>query len=189
MMTVQDYYRLMTALQGLETQLDQVRQAFNVIDPNQLPTGTPTGNAPPGGAIQPPAVSAPAPAPAPVQKKPRKKMNAPVIHGALGDVVEDILNEKAKQEAAAAAPKRIAPYEVRIKDVAPGHDGKFYATVTDPKYGEEGMVPVPKEIYEDFQSAPDQQMVIALSPETLEKTEWFPAQQEPTATAEQAETE
>lgn len=209
-MTVQQYYEMQSELksmeklvlqgqlnqQALEQQFEAVRDAFNGINPANLIGGsaapantgiaptTPPPVAPPYGG----QLSSPPPGqlggPVAVPAKPRKILNAPVIaDGALKDVVEDRLREKAKKEESDAPARRIAPYEVVVQKVAIGPSNDYFATVYDSKNGESAYVEVPKGTYDEFVKDPDG-LIIDLGPETLEKTEWFPAK-EPKAAVEQ----
>jgi hypothetical protein len=178
-MTLQLYYQLQAKLQALETfasqfmtGLEEAREIFNQIDPNQL-----------GGVVtgQPPATSQYAPAAPPTTgaatppPKQRSKLNSPVLTGPLKDVVEDMLSQKRAEADAAAAPKRIAPYEVEVTNVGIGAGGEFWATVFDRKNNEEAMVPTQQSMYDEFQKDPVG-LVLELGPETLAKTEWLPLQ-------------
>ena len=202
-MDLQLYYELQAKMKALENSfqqavqtmgqgLEEVRDTFNLINPSTLPAGfTPTSNPPAGPPVigGQPTVAPPTLTPTPpFVPKQRSKLNTPVLSGPLKDVVEDMLTEKAQREADAAAPKRIAPYEVVVKRVAIGGTGNdYWATVLDPKYGEEAMVPVPKGTYDEYMKDPDG-LVIDLGPDTLEKTEWLPVQ-EPTNVATATTTE
>ena len=193
-MTIQEYYELQGKLKMLdsvqatmESTIEEIRETFNRIDPTQLSTGTPTPQTP-TVTLTPPApgnVTTPQPV---AQPKQRKKLNAPVLTGPLKDVVEDMITQKAAQEAADAAPKRIAPYEVEVKSVGIGPGGEFYATVFDAKNNEEAMIEVPRATYDEFQRDPDG-LMMDLNGYMLEKTEWLPVNPEPTNTAEAATTE
>ena len=194
-MNLQLYYQLQAKLGTLNAQVDalnagleEVRDTFNQIDPNQLGANS-AAPQPPAGIPNSPPNSPSNSTTQPVGQPPkqRRKLSAPVLTGPLKDVVEDMISQKAADAAAAAAPKRIAPYEVEVRDVGIGPSNDYWATVYDAKNNETAMVPVPRGTYEEFKQDPDG-LVVDLGPETLEKTEWLPVQTEPQATAEQAVT-
>jgi hypothetical protein len=190
-MTLQEYYELQgklkmldAAMATMDATIEEVRDTFSKIDPTQLGVGSASQTS----AVTPTVTLTPPAAPVPVaQPKQRKKLNAPVLTGPLKDVVEDMLSQKAADEEAAAAPKRIAPYEAEIKSIGIGPGGEFYATVYDAKNNEEAMVEVPKSTYEEFQRDPDG-LVIDLNGYMLEKAEWLPVNTEPTTDVAEATT-
>jgi hypothetical protein len=192
-MTIQEYYELQSKLMMLDSAqstmgavIEEVRDVFNKIDVNQLTTGTPT---PAGTAVSQPPTNSGTPLPPPttsnsntsapvVQPKVRKKLNTPVITGPLGDVVKDMLEEKAAAAEEANGPVRMAPYEVEVKSVSIDGGGNYVARVEDSKNKMEAYVPIGKATYEEFNRDPDGLMV-DLDGYILKKIEWIPLSESP----------
>ena len=187
-MNQQLYYQLQAKLQAIEVTTNQLNilfseanDLFNQIDPNQL-VGVATV-APPaqstmstGTTFPAPPLSTPAPVPV-ANPKQRVKLNTPVLVGPMKDMVEDMLTEKAEAAAAAEGIKRIAPYEVIVKDVKHNDlSNDYWASVYDQKHKEEALVPISKGTYDEFNRDPDG-LAIDLDCNTLEKTEWFPVKE------------
>jgi hypothetical protein len=180
MLTQLDYYAMKAALQQLGNQIstinsfmDQVVDIFNNIDPGQLPSSTvpPTGlvtQASGSHASTPPITGASPILPV----KPRKKLNMPVIQGALGDVIQDMMEEKKVQEEAEKGPQRISPYEVEVTGVNIDPNGKYWATVKD-KYNQIAMVPSTETVYKEYISDPEDLMVY-LDQSILDNATWLP---------------